>query len=173
MICATAWQAFRYPGSARTFNMRIRPFEIADAPALYRVFHSAIHKVASAHYGPEQIAAWAPDAPDPDRWTQRMIGIEPFLVEEAGKILGYADLQANGYIDHFFVSGLHPRRGIGRFLMQHLHDMARVRGIPELSADVSLSAETFFLRSGFVVVERRQAFIRGIALQNALMRKVL
>lgn len=153
--------------------MLIRPFEPGDAPALYQVFHSAIHEVASDHYSPEQIRAWAPDAPDPVRWARRMSGIQPFIAEAAGEILGYADLQPDGYIDHFFVSGRHPRRGVGRGLMQHLHQLARARGIAQLSADVSLGAEAFFRHFGFVIVERREAWIGDIALLNARMRKPL
>ncbi len=158
---------------AASFRMQIRCFEPGDAPALFQVFHSAIHTVASADYSPAQIRAWAPDAPDPARWARRMAGIQPFIAEEAGEILGYADLQADGYIDHFFVSGRHSRRGVGRSLMQHLHQVARARGIAQMSADVSLGAEAFFRHFGFVVLERRQAWIGDIALPNARMFKLL
>jgi putative acetyltransferase len=36
---------------------------------------------------------------------------------------------------------------------------------------VSLSAQAFFEHFGFHVVERRSPVIRGVALDNALMRK--
>lgn len=154
-------------------SMRVRDFQVDDAPALFRVFHSAIHMIASRDYTPEQVKAWAPDEVDADLWLRRMLAIRPFVVQEGGEIVGYADLQPNGYIDHFFVSGHHPRRGIGRLLMQRIHEQARVAGLHELISDVSRTAEPFYTHFGFVVLERKQPVVRGVTVPNALMRKDL
>ena len=82
--------------------MFVRDFSFGDEPALHTVFYSAIHTIAVRDYTPEQLKAWAPDPPDVVRWTARMRAIRPFVVEDERRIVGYADLQANGYIDHFF-----------------------------------------------------------------------
>ncbi|MNN21996.1 putative acyltransferase [compost metagenome] len=97
----------------------------------------------------------------------------PFVVEVAGEIAGYADVQPNGYIDHFFVSGTYPRQGVGTLLMNCIHEEARQLGISELTSNVSKAAEEFFLRHGFHVVEWGFPVRRGVTLQNALMRKYL
>ena len=47
------------------------------------------------------------------------------------------------------------------------------QGMPELRADVSLTAEPFFSQSGFVVEVRQQVTVRGVVLANARMRKRL
>lgn len=153
--------------------LRIRPFQRGDEAALFRVFHSAVHVVAARNYTPEQLAAWAPDDFDRNEWAQRMQSLRPYvaLLDEA--VVGYADVQPNGYISHFFVSGLHPRRGIGAALMEQLHVAATRRGLAELRADVSLTAEPFFAASGFEVVQRQQPLRRGVQLDNARMRKAL
>ncbi len=39
--------------------MKIRRFRIGDEAALFRVYFSAIHDVASRDYTPEQVEAWA------------------------------------------------------------------------------------------------------------------
>lgn len=116
-----------------------------------------------------------PTPPSPWRVLRFQPGDEPalFVVHGGDGIVGYADLQADGLIDHFFVSGHHPGCGIGAVLMQRIHEEADLRGLVELHAHVSLSAEAFFRRSGFEVVERRMPVRRGIALPNALMRKRL
>ena len=85
--------------------MLVRRFCLGDEPALWRVFHSAVHLVAVRDYTSDQIRAWAPEDTDPALWRQRMEAINPFVVERDGQIVGYADLQSTGYIDHFFVSG--------------------------------------------------------------------
>ncbi|GAB3255631.1 GNAT family protein [Chitinimonas naiadis] len=153
--------------------MHIRPYHPDEAPALWRIFHSSIHRLAHRHYSPEQLAAWAPDEFNEATWTRRMAGIQPFVVEDAGQLLGYSDLQADGYIDHFFVAGEAGGKGVATLLMQHIHQLAAARSLSELYADVSLAAEGFFLRQGFQVVQRQMPVARGVTLANARMRKHL
>ncbi|ALM82587.1 GNAT family N-acetyltransferase [Bordetella sp. N] len=194
--------------------MRIRRFRLGDEPALFQIFHSAIHLIAARDYTPEQIAAWAPADLDQELWRERMRGIRPFIAEIDGSpsagglleqllaggqadhdgqaglthaptsastsasvrepiIVGYADVQESGYIDHFFVSGHHPRQGIGNALMARLHEEAARLELPELSSDVSRSAQPFFAHHGFDIIEQRHPVRRGIVIPNALMRKRL
>lgn len=86
---------------------------------------------------------------------------------------GFADLQPSGYIDHFFVAGAYAGRGVARTLMAQIHQAAQQAGMPWLWADVSLSAEPFFSRSGFGVEVRQQVEVRGVVLANARMGKKL
>lgn len=153
--------------------MSIRRFRTGDEAALFRVFLSSVHGIASRDYTAAQIEAWAPADTDPDLWARRISGLRPFIVEIEGDIAGYADLQSNGYIDHFFVSGAYPRRGVGTLLMHRIHAEAKLLGISELTSEVSKTAEPFFQRHGFQVVERQFPVRRGVTLQNALMRKEL
>jgi len=153
--------------------MQLRRFQEGDAPALYQVYFSAVHTIAARDYTPEQVFAWAPVECDMDLWAERMRTIKPFVVERQGCILGYADVQPSGYINHFFVSGTCPRQGVGRLLMQRIHQEAGALGLAELTADVSATAEPFFAHHGFAVLERRKPVRRGVELHNAFMRKML
>lgn len=153
--------------------MHIRRFAVGDELALFRVYFSAIHEIASCNYTQEQIKAWAPADLDQALWRDRVRGINPFVVELQGEIVGYADVQTNGYIDHFFVSGLHPRQGIGTLLMDRIHQEAATLGLREFTSDVSKTAQPFFMRHGFQIVEQRQPVRRGVTIPNALMRKAL
>jgi putative acetyltransferase len=153
----------------------IRPFRPADAPALRALFHAAVHGRAQAHYTPEQRAAWAPPQYDAAQWADRMQALQPFIaqVQGADALAGFADLQANGYIDMFFVAPAYARRGVARALMAHIHAQAALRGIAQLHAHVSLTAEPFFAAQGFVVQERQQVERAGVVLCNARMAKSL
>ena len=153
--------------------MKIRRFTNGDEIALFRVFLSSVHTIASHYYTHEQIEAWAPPDIDPEQWANYMEELRPFVVEVDGEIAGYADVQPNGYIAHFFVSGTYPRQGVGTLLMNCIHEEARQLGITELTSNVSKAAEAFFLRHGFHVVEWGFPVRRGVTLQNALMRKYL
>jgi putative acetyltransferase len=153
--------------------MNIRPFQPGDEAALYRVHREAIHRVASRDYTPEQVQAWVPDRQDPGPWAIKMRRLRPFVAEVDGVVAGYADLQPSGYIDHFFVSADFPRQGVGRRLMARIHEEAAHQGITELTADVSRTAQPFFARFGFEVVEQRFPVRAGVIIPNALMRKLL
>lgn len=155
------------------YAMQIRAFREGDEGELFKIFHSSIHGLAGKDYSEEQIKAWAPKNLDQDVWLNRMQGISPFVVEYEGRLVAYADFQPSGYIDHFFVAEQFARKGIGSILMQHLHLIASERGIPELSSDVSRTAQPFFARFGFEVVEQRNPVIRGVVVPNALMHKPL
>ena len=152
-------------------TVHIRRYREGEEPVLFEIYYSAIHLVACRNYSPEQLHAWAPRDVDPELWRSRIRGINPFVAERAGRIVGYADLQPNGYIDHFFVSGTHPREGIGSHLMRHLLDQAQALGIFELTSDVGRTAQPFFEAFGFSVVDQRYPELRGVVVPNARMRR--
>lgn len=153
--------------------MITRRFRAGDEIALHHVYYTAIHMIASRDYTREQIDAWAPAYPDMEQWINRIKGIRPFVVELNDGIVGYADVQSTGHIDHFFVSGNHSRQGIGTRLMKRIHEEAANLGLTELTSHVSKTAEPFFSLHGFQVVERGFPSLGGVTLQNALMHKGL
>lgn len=110
---------------------------------------------------------------DQELWAKRIQGIQPFVAEWDGSIVGYADVQANGYIDHFFVSGGFSRQGVGRALMARIHAVAAQRQLVELTSEVSLTAQPFFAHFGFQVAAHQSVVRRGVVLSNARMRKDL
>jgi ribosomal protein S18 acetylase RimI-like enzyme len=153
--------------------MLIREFRQTDPPALWRVFFSAVHETAVVDYSPEQIEAWAPSQPDTAKWAARMEGIRPFVAEIHGQIVGYADLQDDGYIDHFFVAAATARRGVGSALMRWIHEQAANRQIRCLYSNVSIAARRFFARFGFQVEATQEVPVRGVILSNFRMQKAL
>lgn len=160
---------------SRTVTARlitIRDFAEGDEAALFEVFRTAVHLVACEDYASDQLDAWAPADYDVDQWRLRIRELRPIIAEREGHIVGYADLQPDGVIEHFFVSGHHPRQGIGTRLMEHLLDRAGEQRVRELSADVSLTARPFFARFGFVVTEQRAPRRRGVVIPNARMRRL-
>ena len=76
--------------------MQAREFLVGDAMALYEVFISAVHTLATRHYTPDQLDARAPRSVDREKWIPRSRGIRPFVAESRTRIVGYADLRADG-----------------------------------------------------------------------------
>jgi len=153
--------------------MEIRRFRLGDEAALYQVYFSAIHVIAAHDYTEEQIEAWAPADLNINLWASRIQKTRPFVAHIGEDIVGYADLQEDGYIDQFFVSGTYSRQGVGSLLMTRIHEEAMVLNLSELTSHVSKTAEPFFAHHGFHVVERRFPIRNGIMLENALMLKTV
>ena len=154
--------------------MHIRSYRPDDAPALWQVFHSAVHQLTKDDYSLQQRQAWAPDVPDRTGWQKRLDALAPYVVESSqGQALAYADLQCDGYIDHFFVAASASNTGAGRLLIEYIEAQARQRGMQQLSADVSLTAQGFFQHFGFEVIRQQAPEVRGVQLSNAHMRKLL
>lgn len=102
-----------------------------------------------------------------------MEAIAPLVAEIEGEPAGFADLQTDGYIDMFFVSPRHARRGVGTALMRRLLDAAREAALASIYSNVSLTAEPFFAGHGFTVERRNEVAVRGAVLRNATMRRRL
>lgn len=151
----------------------IRPYRHGDAPALFRIFYDSVHGLAGDCYSPRQLDAWAPADFDPVEWAARLDRLQPFVAERNNLPVGYADLQADGLIDHFFIAADAAGQGVGHHLMQHLLQQANARGQCRLYADVSLTAHPFFARQGFTVLQRRTVELRGERLDNLRMQKIL
>jgi putative acetyltransferase len=153
--------------------IHIRRYRPGEEGSLFDVYFTAIHLVASRDYTAEQVQAWAPPDLDMALWQKKIRGINPFVAVLNDEPVGYADVQSNGYIDHFFVSGNHSRRGIGSILMTRILEEASSLGLCALTSDVSRTAQPFFARFGFAIVEQRRPEVRGIVIPNALMSRKL
>src|SRR5438034_4109387 len=95
----------------------LRPYRRDDAPALLALFRDTIRCVNSRDYSPAQIAAWASDNIDTGSWFGRFTGRYVPVAEEAGRPVGFAELEPDGHIDRVYVSADHQRRGIVRQLL--------------------------------------------------------
>jgi putative acetyltransferase len=108
----------------------LRTYRPDDAPALLTLFRDTIRRVNSRDYNPDQIRAWASDDIDPEAWAGRFAGYFVAVAEEAGRPVGFADLDASGHIDRVFVSADHQGRGVARLLLSALVAEARRLGVP-------------------------------------------
>lgn len=84
---------------------------------LWDICYSAIHTQCIKDYSPEQLKAWAPanvknvnenillDDSFHKNWHAKVNALDPFVAKLNNQIVGYADLQPDGLIDHFFVHG--------------------------------------------------------------------
>lgn len=154
-------------------KLHVRALRRGDEYALRKVFYSSVHELACKDYTPAQRDAWAPEAYEVGPWAEKIRSHPPFIVDASGAVAGFAVLLDNGTIEQFFVARAYAGQGVARMLMAHIHQQAGRRHLAELQADVSLTAEPFFVLSGFEVEQRQQVVIGEVTLANARMRKRL
>ncbi|RKF14273.1 GNAT family N-acetyltransferase [Alginatibacterium sediminis] len=151
--------------------MRIRSFNASDSQALWQLKFDTIRNVNCAHYNQEQLKAWAPDDMDMSFWFTRISQMDPLILEHQNTILGFADLQADGYIDHFFCHKDYIGQGHGRLLMQEVLSQANKHKITRLYSQVSITAKPFFENFNFQQVKAQQVMVKGVTLDNFLMER--
>jgi putative acetyltransferase len=150
-----------------------RPYRPNDGPALLALFRETIRRVNSRDYSPAQVAAWASDNIDTVHWFGRFAGRFVPVAEEAGRPVGFAELEANGHIDRVYVSADHQRRGIGQQLLAALVAEARRIGLARLFTEASITARPFFAAQGFTVVAPQVVTCRGVEFVNYRMERLL
>ncbi|AMG29119.1 GNAT family N-acetyltransferase [Grimontia hollisae] len=150
----------------------IRRYREGEEPLLWTLFFNTVRNINIRDYSSAQVSAWAPHDFDPAIWKQNIQAINPFVAEWEGKIAGYADVQADGLIDHFFCDRAFQGIGIGRALMEALFDEGRRLGVTRYYAHVSITARPFFEHMGFTVVKEQQVDVRGTVLTNFMMEHV-
>lgn len=153
----------------------VRPFRAEDAPALAALFHAAVHGIARRDYSQEQVDAWSPRAPDPERFRARGADGRLLLVAvvENDAPLAYGDVEADGHIDHLFCRPDVAGTGVTATLYAALEQAAREHGVARLHVEASEPARRFFLKQGFTEVARNDFELAGVPIHNFRMEKAL
>ena len=152
--------------------MIIRSFEPADADVLATLFHESVRQAGIRDYSAEQVAAWSPSKPEPERYLRQAQG-RTFLValRDDGVVIGYGDLEPNGHIDHLYCRPDVVGTGVGSAIYAELEAAASKIGIDVLFVEASEGARRLFERRGFSVDARNDFTVNGVALHNYRMSK--
>jgi putative acetyltransferase len=153
----------------------VRRYDPGDAVAVADVFFHSVRQGARADYSPAQVEAWAPERRDPSWFDHRAGDGRVFLVavDRADEVVGYADLEADGHIDHMFCRPDVIGHGVGSLLYDSLEQAARSAAIDRLYVEASVAARRLLAGKGFVVLHRQDLVVRGVAMHNYLMEKHL
>ena len=151
--------------------MRIRPYGEPDATDTLAVFLRAVRGTASRDYTAEQIAAWAPDDIDLDRWAARRAAASTVVAVDGERVIGFADLEEGGHVDMTFVDPDFGGRGVATALLDAVIVLARARDVRRVTVFASITARPFFERRGFALDEQVEVELDGVRLTtNAMSR---
>jgi putative acetyltransferase len=151
----------------------IRQYQSGDELALREIFFNTIRNVNIKDYSETQVKAWAPNDYNREEWSQRIRSIKPIIASIDDEIVGYTDIQDNGYVDHFYCHWQHQGNGIGKKLMLMLLKEGARKGVKRFYSHVSITAKPFFEHFGFKVVKEQEVDVRGQMLTNFVMEKIV
>ena len=139
------------------------------------VYERAVRQIGARHYAPEQIEAWVGQGPRAERFRQKITdGRRGWVaVDDASRVMGFVDLEADGHIDFLYVDPDAAGQGAATLLLDELERVARSAGITRLYVEASEPARRVFERRGFMVTARRDFDISGVAIHNYAMERLL
>jgi len=152
---------------------KIRPFQISDAQQIAQLFHDTVRKINCQDYSPAQVRAWAPDQIYFRNWAIECSKYFTYVADLDRTIIGFGELDANGYIHCFYCHYQYQGCGVGRQIYQTLERQAVQLQLTHLLTAASITAKPFFEKMGFSVVQEQSVSRRGETLTNYLMEKFL
>lgn len=152
-------------------DLTIRPYREGDLDAVIAVFQAAIRGTTARDYSPAQIAAWA--QADRKAWARWRMDRPTWVASLGGAVVGFSDLEADGHLDMMFVDPAHQGRGIASRLLATVEAAARADSLTRIFTEASITARPFFERRGFRLIAAQTVAIRGQALTNFRMEKLL
>lgn len=128
----------------------IRTFKPGEEAEIYQLFYDTVHFVNCRDYTKRQLDVWAPKNPDLREWRKSLTKNYSFVAVDSvtGKIIGFADLEENGYLNRGYVHKDFQNQGIGNALLECREHKALDLGITELFSDVSITAKPFLSAMG-------------------------
>lgn len=150
----------------------LRPYHPTDAAALTALYARSVRHYGPRAYTPEQVAVWAATADVAH--TAARCGDGRYVVvaqDDAGTVLGFADLEADGHLDMLYAApeaeGLH----VGSQLYATIEAHARRRGLHRIFVEASELARPLFERRGFTLLARNDLVLDGVDIHNYRMEK--
>lgn len=153
--------------------MHIQNYKPEFIEAITDVFYESVHAIDESIYSEEQKNAWAPLPRDYEAWAGRLMFKRPYLAMQDERLLGFIELDPDGYIDSMYIHPEFQRQGVGTVLYEHLLAVAQEKGFKRLRVDASWVAKPFFEGKGFAVVSENQVDQNGVLISNFAMERFL
>jgi putative acetyltransferase len=151
----------------------LRPFLAADTPILAAIFVAAIEELTGEDYNEAQQEAWASAVDDEEQFGKRLASELTLIATLQNSPVGFASLKGADHIDMLYVHPSAAGQGVASMLCEALEKLAGGRGAKILTVDASDNAEGFFLKRGYVGLQRNTVTLNGEWLANTTMQKTL
>lgn len=153
--------------------MKLRKYEPKDINQIVSLFYNTINEVNIRDYSKEQVEVWSQRSKDLINRNDFFEKLYTIVAEEDGLIIGYGNINTDGYIDHLYVHKDFQHMKIGSKICDTLEQFALSVGAAYLTVHASITAKPFFESRGYKVLKEQQVCLNNVWLINYLMEKRL
>lgn len=146
----------------------LRPYRPEDCAALAGLFYETVHAVNAQDYTRRQLDAWASGEVDLAVWDRSFRTHDTVIAEQNGRIAGFGDMDAAGYLDRLYVHRDCQGQGVATAICAYLESRCDAK---TYTTHASLTARPFFERRGWQAVREQEVERRGVRLKNIVMHK--
>lgn len=154
-------------------QIQIEPLQRADLATCLSLFKETIRIVNSRDYNEKQIEAWI----NPNRtlasWEDSFSSHQGFKAVYRQQIIGFIDMDDNGYLDRLYVHAKYQNFGVAKQLVKAVEAYYRQKQIIEIHMRASITARPFFEHLGYQTVRKQIVVVNGIEMYNFVMKKQL
>ena len=152
-------------------KMKFREYQSFDLKEICELFYETITIINKYDYNDEQIRVWSNRRNVLLKQDNFFNSLYTIVAIENNKIVGYGNIDKNGYLDHLYVHKNYQRRHIATLLCDKLENYNKE--IKELTVHSSITAKPFFEKRGYKVVKEQTVELDGVNINNYLMKKVI
>lgn len=149
-------------------GMVIREYQPTDCKELAELFYNTVHTINAKDYTKEQMDVWATGQVNLERWNQSFLEHYSIVAVENKTIVGFGDIDENGYLDRLYVHKDYQRKGIAAAICNQLEAAVQ----EDIITHASITARPFFEKRGYKVIKEQQIKRQGVILVNYVMKKV-
>lgn len=156
--------------------MILRKYKSDDCLKLLKLFYDTVRTVNKKDYNDEQLSVWAPDNYIEEKyntWQKSLSENFTVIAEKNGDIVGFGDIEKNGYLNRLFVHKNYQSRGIASSIVKELENYAEKICIRTIITEASTTAKPFFEKIGYSLIKEQQVKKKGIFLTNYVMEKYI
>ncbi|BBA49687.1 putative acyltransferase [Fusobacterium varium] len=156
--------------------MILRKYKSDDCLKLLKLFYDTVRTVNKKDYNDEQLSVWAPDNYIEEKyntWQKSLSENFTVIAEKNGDIVGFGDIEKNGYLNRLFVHKNYQSRGIASSIVKELENYAEKICIRTIITEASTTAKPFFEKIGYSLIKEQQVEKKGIFLTNYVMEKYI
>ncbi|MBC7864100.1 MAG: GNAT family N-acetyltransferase, partial [Bacteroidia bacterium] len=152
----------------------IRKAKQNDLDQIRFLFRDTVLHINSKNYDQKQIKFWANGVKHINSWKNKIDTQEFFVAVSEEKILGFASVTQEGYLDLMYVHKDHQREGVGKKLILQIEETTRKLKLNKIVSDVSSTAKTFFEKSGFEKTgDNRKEYGDVVFVNNCMEKKLI
>lgn len=148
--------------------MKLRSYRPADLTEIEALFYDTVHTVTVKDYSAAQRNAWASGKVDSEQWNASFLAHHTVIAEQDGRILGFGDMDAAGYLDRLYVHKDFQHQGIATAICDALECAVET---DFFIVHASITARPFFEKRGYAVLKKQKVERRGVLLTNFVMKK--